>query len=466
MRACIRPRRVLPVVLVIAASPSILPPSAVRDASSYHIPPRATTTDDRGVVDGNDELLDDERIVVVETETTTTMTTTGMDGGGGTATSATARSQTSSSSSPLALARNLRVPHAIGMVDAEFEHHEFWEDNGRLLRDAWAEWEGTAYYSNNTKNKNGAQWGRGHTIDHPDDGIIADELSAAIDEARAYPSEEAESHVRSLWTGGGSSHHPDDVRYPRGVYATRLLSTYGIRVMRNLLDSASVSGIPTRRPNGMNRRGVILDPNVDGAISTRSLISMVEDAIVDRIARPVGRMLYPDGICRGDDVEHFAFTVRYDDGRDVGDERHDAHRDDGRDVELMEHRDASVVTLNINLNLPHEEYSGSEVYFREYPPHPEDDDGGIVRFTPGMAIMHLGSHRHGSVPISASSGGSNGGHAKRYNLVIWLFGTGGDVRVAPCEEGERMNVVERWRGSNHANEYGFKLQGSSSLRNC
>ncbi len=123
-----------------------------------------------------------------------------------------------------------------------------------------------------------------------------------------------------------------------------------------------------------------------------------------------------------------------------------------------------VVTLNINLILPHEKYDGLGVYFREYlssddiggVPHPEDNDGGIVQFTPGMAIMHLGAHRHGSTPISASSSGSNGGHAKRYNLVIWLFGTDGNVRVAPCEEGERMNIMERWRCCNHTtNDYKF-----------
>jgi hypothetical protein len=66
--------------------------------------------------------------------------------------------------------------------------------------------------------------------------------------------------------------------------------------------------------------------------------------------------MYPDRICRGgnDDLEHFAFTVRYDGGveggGDVGNGReYDAHHrvdDDGRrDVELKEHQDASVVTL-------------------------------------------------------------------------------------------------------------------------
>ena len=37
-----------------------------------------------------------------------------------------------------------------------------------------------------------------------------------------------------------------------------------------------------------------------------------------------------------------------------------------RDFGLKEHRDASIATLNINLNLPKEGFTGSEVYFREF----------------------------------------------------------------------------------------------------
>jgi hypothetical protein len=87
---------------------------------------------------GNDDLLDDDdndddddqRIVIaVGTTTRTTSTTPGEDG------------DRHCTSSPLPLARNLRVPPAIGTQDAEFEHHEFWKEHGRLLRDAWTEWE-------------------------------------------------------------------------------------------------------------------------------------------------------------------------------------------------------------------------------------------------------------------------------------------------------------------------------------
>jgi len=366
-------------------------------------------------------------------------------------------------SSPLALARNLRVPLATDELDAEFEHSTFWEVNGPLLRDAWKEWEEDLARD--------ASWGG----DVGDDVIITDELSVALEDAFNDPSEETESIVKSLWTRP----RPNGDRPPRGVYAIQLLTPAGISRIRNLLDSAASSGIPTRRPNGMNRYGVIVDPNVSGAVPLKSLIALVEGEIIDRVVRPVGRMLFPDRIGCGDDMEYFAFTIRYDgvddeyhvdrDERVDGDGERIAHDEidsDGptRDFELKEHRDASIVTLNINLNLPEEMFAGSEVFFRKFPSndeHADDrwdipirgggegDDVGTVRFSPGMAIVHLGAHRHGSLPISAPPGKRRSDTGKRYNLVIWLFGTDGDVRIAPYEEGEQMDVMQRWRGCNH-----------------
>ena len=263
-----------------------------------------------------------------------------------------------------------------------------------------------------------------------DDVIITDELSVALEDAFNDPSEETESIVKSLWTRP----RPNGDRPPRGVYAIQLLTPAGISRIRNLLDSAASSGIPTRRPNGMNRYGVIVDPNVSGAVPLKSLIALVEGEIIDRVVRPVGRMLFPDRIGCGDDMEYFAFTIRYDgvddeyhvdrDERVDGDGEQIAHDEidsDGptRDFELKEHRDASIVTLNINLNLPEEMFAGSEVFFRKFPSndeHADDrwdipirgggegDDVGTVRFSPGMAIVHLGAHRHGSLPISAPPG--------------------------------------------------------------
>mmetsp|Transcript_13055 Transcript_13055/g.27742 ORF Transcript_13055/g.27742 Transcript_13055/m.27742 type:complete len:410 (-) Transcript_13055:264-1493(-) len=360
-----------------------------------------------------------------------------------------------SPSSPLARARTLTAPLASDTQNAEFEHAAFWEEHETLLRDAWNEWEQEQDQSGSSS----------YYGDHPDGGVsfLNPTLSTALNEAFDHPTLENESRIKSFWTT--TKENP----LPRGVHAIEpLLTPSGIARLRSLLDAASASGVPTRRPNGMNRNGVIIDANVAGAVPVAPLVELVEEELIRRVVQPVGRMFFPDRVGCGDDVDYFAFTIRYDGSDDdVGDqeEEEDGANGSKRDFELKEHRDASIITLNVNLNLPEEEdYGGSEVYFRDYPSENEqqptivgtgnekDKEGGIVRFSPGMGIIHLGAHRHGSLPISTTRGRGSG---RRYNLVIWLFGKDGDVRIAPYEMEEQMTVVERWKGCNRTQEYVF-----------
>jgi len=340
----------------------------------------------------------------------------------------------STDTSPLEQARSLQPPMPQATKYAEFEDAEYWDEHGQLIQDAWKEWENSIDITNNDV-----------------EFIINPTLSTALYNVFEHPTEENESQVRSLWKA-----KTDDEQslLPKGVYSIQLLTPSGISYIRNLLDLASSSRIPTRRPNGMNRNGFIIDSNVNGAVSVKSLVQLVEEEIINRVVRPVGRMLYPDRIGCEDDSDYFAFTIRYDGGDD------DQNDDDinSKDFELKEHRDASVVTLNLNLNLQDEGYDGSEVYFRGYPTEEwtvderaSDDEGGIVRFSPGMAIIHLGAHRHGSLPITSSKSKTG----KRYNLVIWLFGKDGDVRIASYKKEEQTNVVQRWLGCNQTKGYIF-----------
>ena len=415
-------------------------------------------------------------------------------------------------------ARLLRVPPATDTENAEFENADFWEEVGPLLKEAWGQWDDEI--SANLSKEDDFN----STAKSTDSGGEVRvwwnaALMKALEDAFENPSEETEAVVKSLWSTARQNN--DDEPLPRGVYAIRpLLTLSGIHHFRNLLDLALSSGIPTRRPNGMNRNGLILDSNVAGAVPMKSLMNLIEKELIDRVVRPAGRMLFPEWVGCDDDVEYFAFTIRYDADSDsaegVGTAKDNTNDKDGvivnaatgqecrnditnsivnacgdnlpeKDLELKEHRDASLITLNINLNLPEERYSGSEVYFREFShaehtsgtknsdgfnffSHSDDayaglsnrasdsyssgNSGGIVRFSPGMAVIHLGAHRHGSLPISSSntatqgnrSKTSNDGGDKRYNLVIWLFGKDGDVRVAPYSKEEQMSVVERWHG--------------------
>ena len=298
----------------------------------------------------------------------------------------------SATDSPSELARALIPPTPVAKSDGEFEEAEFYQRHGELLRAAWRE-HGLADAS----------------LADFRSAAVAPSLADAVNALREQPSPEREADVRVLFNETAP-----------GVFCGQLLKADAIAGLRAELARVAASGIPTRRPNGMNRYGVILDDEVDGAVSN-GLAAFVR-AMVDAYVRPLGRMLFADLVGAGDDIEHFAFTVRY--------------RPD-EDATLAEHRDASVVTLNLNLNAPGEGYGGSALAFQDAR---EPSARHTVEFTPGMALIHQGALRHAALPIE---------HGARENLIVWLFGADGYVRAAPRPEAERLSLEERWGLPHH-----------------
>lgn len=320
--------------------------------------------------------------------------------------------QKDESCSALDQARRLEVPKAKGTIDAEFEHADFWDEHGDLIKSAWSEIFSTASDSNETEN---AAMSNLQNIIHPS-------FYSAVEATHRNPTEANEeviwSHMKEVGPLGKSQ-----------AYKTQLLTEEGVRLLRSELDRAISSGIPHRRPNGMNRYGCIIDREVNGAVSLPTLTSLIE-TVVSEIGRPLGRMLFTDAVGEGDDCEYFAFTIRYN---------------AEEDLELKEHRDASVITLNINLNLPEETYDGSSLYLVD-DEKPLDFDIAddyekerkkrySISFNPGMMLIHRGSTQHAALPIKEGT---------RHNLVIWIFGAGGDVRIAPYEKEDWFGVSERW----------------------
>ena len=303
----------------------------------------------------------------------------------------------------LAHARKLVAPAPTATTGGEYEHAEFWDEHASILTRAWKEY--------------GL---RNDSLASLRAGFVEPRLEAAVAAAHAKPSPEREAAVRSLWK-----------QVAPGVWSAQLLAPTIIAELQEELVHMTAAGIPLRRPNGMNRYGIILDPEV-GVPTLDGLVS----ALVQKYARPIAAMLFPDTLRHTDTTESFVFTVRYKAGEDVS---------------LAEHRDASVVTLNLNLNVNMDagsgvdesaehglesssagQYSGSELQFVD------EDDASVhhtVRFKPGMAILHKGSLRHAAKPIESG---------ERQNLIIWLFGDDGQVRIAPYEIGEQMTVAERW----------------------
>jgi hypothetical protein len=310
------------------------------------------------------------------------------------------------SSSALFRARQLVVPDVVDTTDGESENHDFWSTNAALLRAAWQEWE----ESNTT---------------------ILPSLTVR-DIIRVPP--EAES---SCWQ-----------RIAPDVYrCDRFLTPMGTVALKTFIDMAlQESGVPRRRPNGMNRFGGVFYPGLDGSVDGAIALSAFEEfytELLDDYIRPLGRHFYPSYIHHPDissnnnnvdDGESYAFTIRYK---------------AGEDVQLQEHTDASLYTININLNTDDNEtnddgastYDGSRVYFVTEEDEEENDDKEYkdartrkqrnttttttMAFAPGSAVLHLGQIRHGTMPLTKG---------ERTNLVIWVYGPHGFVRIRPYDD--------------------------------
>ena len=298
------------------------------------------------------------------------------------------------------LAKKLKPPPPSVTTLGEAEGSEWWLQHEYLLENAWKEW--------NEETKK--------ILPPLNASLINDNLRTKVYRTKLEPSIENELQVYKLWK---------EVIEHQVFSFDQWLTEDGIRAIRCHLDAIADSEIPIRRPNGMNRYGLLFDPTIPGGI-VRTEVHDFLDTLVDNFIRPIGRMFFSSHVNKNDDAKYYAFTIRYS---------------NTEDVQLNEHSDASVVSININLNLPEEDYSGSSIYFMTE----EEGDGEVsqqkprqrheLQFTPGMALIHRGMIRHGAMPISTG---------QRHNLVIWLYGKDGSVRFAPYELHERLSVEERW----------------------
>ena len=340
--------------------------------------------------------------------------------------SASSAAATSESDSALHRARQLRAPKPVRTAGGEFEGANFWNKHEALLARAWRELAP-----------------RHAALLHFNESFEARYISRPLLHA-----------IRTLRRDAASSHDRDiaerDLRalfklVAPGVWATHALFTPAFR--RELLAELrhrEASGVPMRRPNGMNRYGAILeDIGLGPALH----------GLIQAYIKPLAQTFFPAHIGRGDADESFSFAVNYE-------RSHSPEHD--HDVSLAEHRDASVATLNVCLGLEGAMegapgFEGGELRFYGDKPPPlrgrseagwstpghvprpaHDREFHDVHFVPGLAVLHLGSNRHEALPLRAGA---------RTNMVVWLFGEQGVVRVAPRPEHERLGRRERWAPS-------------------
>ncbi len=204
---------------------------------------------------------------------------------------------------------------------------------------------------------------------------------------QAWENPNTENAVKDLW---------QEV-FP-GVYKTQFFDPEKLVGLRNYLDRVADADIPLRPPYGisLNRGGAMLDERSEGYLAAPSFQAFY-GSLMNTYMRPIARLLFPD--IHGYDTQTFGFSIQWQADKDTS---------------LRAHTDASSVTLNINLNLPGEDFSGSGVRFFD----PATRQVGELTFDPGTALIHHGSVPHESMPIT---------QGERSNFIMWLYGDHGQI---------------------------------------
>ena len=286
----------------------------------------------------------------------------------------------------LQLARALDLPTRQEMLNHDHSVQQFWASNDDLISDAWKEWEAIEVDAST------------FTLD---DSLLDKNLREAVQQAWENPSKE--HLVKALLEEVA----PD-------VFQFQFFDPERLTVLRGYLEQVWNSNIPMRPPYGivLNRSGVMLDKRSEGYLAAPSFQAFYNE-MLNTYMRPISRLLFPE--ITGYDTQTFGFSIYYDPSTDAS---------------IRPHTDASAVTLNINLNLPGEEFTGSELDFYD------QVTGKVTQlsFTPGFAMIHRGSVAHAAKPITSGD---------RTNFVLWLFGDSGRL---PAQGAQRpvIEATKRW----------------------
>lgn len=282
-------------------------------------------------------------------------------------------------------ARALDLPSREEMLERRPSVQQFWNNNSELLSNAWKEWEESELDS----------------PFKPDSSLLDKNLRDAVEQAWEDPSKEVA--VRQLLTEVA----PD-------VFQFQLFDPERLAEFRDYLENIWDAQIPMRPPYGivLNRKGAMLDRRSEGHLAAPSFQAFYNE-IINKYMRPISRLLFPEVM--GYDTQTFGFSINYQPKTDSS---------------IRPHTDASTVTLNININLPDEEFIGSELDFYD------SETGKVQRlsFKSGVAMLHRGNVPHAAQPITGG---------ERTNLVLWLYGDQGRLPHQGVNS-QTVNASERW----------------------
>ncbi|MEM9103275.1 MAG: 2OG-Fe(II) oxygenase family protein [Pseudomonadota bacterium] len=284
-------------------------------------------------------------------------------------------------------ARALNLPSREAMLQRSPSVEYFWRNNKNLLSNAWAEWE----------------MSKKDELVNLNQSLFDPNLRKAIRLAWEDPTKE--SAVKKLWH-----------EVMPGVYQCQFFEPQRLTKLREYLEEVSNAQIPLRPPYGivLNRGGMMLDSRSLGYLAAPSFQAFYRD-LIDQYMRPISRLLFPE--IMGYDTQSFGFSIQYQPTTDTS---------------IRPHTDASAVTLNINLNLPGEEFSGSAVDFF----NPVTGVKHELVFEPGTAVIHRGNVPHAAQPITSG---------ERSNFVFWLYGKHGQIPANQTAKAiDKDDAQKRW----------------------
>ncbi len=293
--------------------------------------------------------------------------------------------------SALLKARAIDLPSRDETLRRSYKVQDFWRANAAMLVNAWREWEAAK-----------------NTHRFPlNDSLLDPNLRDAVNAAWQEP--DKETLVKTLWK-----------EVSDGVFEAQFFDPSKLQELRGYLETTANSGIPARAPYGiaLNRHGVMLDPRSEGYLAAPAFQDFYQ-VLMSYYMRPIARLLFP-GVT-GYDSQTFGFTIQYQSGMDTS---------------LQPHTDASAATLNINMNLPDEPFTGSQVDFYDRKKNKVER----VVFEPGRALIHRGNVLHTAQPITSGT---------RSNMVLWLYGK--QMQIPPQHMSTKQDVADvRWRQSMEA----------------
>ncbi|UAL44484.1 2OG-Fe(II) oxygenase [Shewanella inventionis] len=282
-------------------------------------------------------------------------------------------------------ARAIALPSREAMLRRDPSVHQFWHTHKALFSDAWNEW----------------QQSEQDILLTLDSSLLDKRLRDAVTQAWQDPSKEVA--VKELLQ-----------EVAPGVFELQFFDPERLADLREYLERVWDAQIPLRPPYGivLNRRGAMLDSRSEGYLAAPNFQAFYRE-MLNTYMRPIARMLFPE--IMGYDTQTFGFSIHYQPNTDSS---------------IRPHTDASAVTLNINLNLPDEAFTGSAVDFFDL----ASGQKHSLTFKSGTAMIHRGNVVHAAQPITSG---------ERTNFVLWLYGDRGQI---PPQGAKRpaIDASERW----------------------